>query len=57
MAASNETPIDRQLSEIFDDAYTCYTSLDECDEPTNSLEVQVINLKMRSLNITSTTFS
>lgn len=42
MAASNETPIDRQLSEIFEDAYTCFNSLDECNEPTNSPEVQVI---------------
>lgn len=43
MAASNETPIDRQLSEIFEDAYASYNTLDECDQPTNSLEVQVIN--------------
>lgn len=33
--------IDRKLSDIFEEAFDLYDSLDECTEPTNSAEVQV----------------
>lgn len=39
--SSNETTVDRKLSDIFGEAYALYNSFDTCNEPTNSPEFQV----------------
>lgn len=42
MAASvDETPVDRKLDDIFEEAYNLYNGFDDCADPTNSPEFQV----------------
>lgn len=43
MAESQDIPIDRKLSEIFQDGYDLMSTMDTCYDPTNSSEVQVSN--------------
>ncbi len=44
MAASvDETPVDRKLDDIFEEAYNLYTGFDDCIDPTNGLDFQVCN--------------
>lgn len=41
-----ETTVDRKLFEIFDEAFDLYNSFETSEDPTNSVECQVNEMKL-----------